>query len=505
MWGRGKDHRLGLLMMAPMAHDVMEPTVLPSSGIDRWYGALSARARVAQVSCGGSHTALVMRDGGLFTVGHGLYGQLGLGPRIRRTNGLMRVCGVVVPEHSGRAEAGAGPGAPTPTTAAAAAAAPSTTTRVAAPATAVSMPPVRAVTCGRYHCLACTPDGHVYAWGGGKNGRLGTGVELRSFLPWPIDRVYEPVPGQPMNVRRSRNIPTECRVAAVECGYHHSLVLSTDGALFSCGWGAHGQLGHGVQQDEPSLLRVTFYDAAGRPDPSVKVARVAGGDRHTLALTTDGRVFGFGSNEFGQLGLSGMPPPPPPSSPAELAHGPPPYAARVGNAYPKPVQLQGGALAGRRIVYVACGERHSVALSDQGEVICWGHGASGQLGLGAGVTAAATPQLMQAPTLRGSRVVHVCCGHESTLFMTADKRLFVTGSGEYGLLGVGPQAPRVSFEPLQARLPPQVVIDGVAMGHFHASLWGVRPRERDAPDPVPRYTALGRVGGGGGSSSSNSG
>eukprot|EP00166_Cyanidium_caldarium_P002728 ctg_2679.g469 len=48
MWGRGKDHRLGLLLTAPVAVDVMEPTVLPSSGIDRWYGALSARARVAQ-------------------------------------------------------------------------------------------------------------------------------------------------------------------------------------------------------------------------------------------------------------------------------------------------------------------------------------------------------------------------------------------------------------------------------------------------------------------------
>lgn len=40
-----------------------------------------------------------------------------------------------------------------------------------------------------------------------------------------------------------------------------------------------------------------------------------------------------------------------------------------------------GALAGQHIVHVACGESHSVALSDQGQLFSWGAGSDGQLGL----------------------------------------------------------------------------------------------------------------------------
>lgn len=40
-----------------------------------------------------------------------------------------------------------------------------------------------------------------------------------------------------------------------------------------------------------------------------------------------------------------------------------------------------GALAGQHIVHVACGESHSLALSDQGQLFSWGAGSDGQLGL----------------------------------------------------------------------------------------------------------------------------
>lgn len=40
-----------------------------------------------------------------------------------------------------------------------------------------------------------------------------------------------------------------------------------------------------------------------------------------------------------------------------------------------------GALADQHIVHIACGESHSVALSDQGQLFAWGAGSDGQLGL----------------------------------------------------------------------------------------------------------------------------
>lgn len=40
-----------------------------------------------------------------------------------------------------------------------------------------------------------------------------------------------------------------------------------------------------------------------------------------------------------------------------------------------------GALADQHIVHVACGESHSLALSDRGQLFSWGAGSDGQLGL----------------------------------------------------------------------------------------------------------------------------
>jgi alpha-tubulin suppressor-like RCC1 family protein len=435
VWGRAKNHRLGI----PYAEgDLFQPTELPKIVLDRLIGDQGRRERVAQVSCGGSHTAILLDGGALYTVGHGLYGQLGLGQRIRRVSVPTRVRGVLGPEATASAARG----------------------------TSVSLPPIQAIACGRYHCLAVTPDGRLFSWGGGKNGRLGTGTELRSFLPWPVGYVHEKVPGQPENVRRSLAVPSECRIVAVECGYHHSMVVSAAGRVYTCGWGAYGQLGHGSSADESSLLAVTFRDERGHPLQNLRIIKVASGDRHSLALTEDGRVYGFGSNEYGQLGLG-------PGT--DETDGRKSTSSRD-HIFPEPKLLNQGALERRRIVRVACGERHSVALSDSGEVICWGYGKNGQLGLGEKATMAPVPQILNdGPSPFGSRrVIDIACGHENTLFLTSENEIYVTGSGEYGLLGIGTGAPRVVFQPVRVNAPPGFRTEQVSMGHFHAAAWGSR-------------------------------
>jgi hypothetical protein len=61
------------------------------------------------------------------------------------------------------------------------------------------------------------------------------------------------------------------------------------------------------------------------------------------------------------------------------------------NAGVSPV-LVGGLLAGCRIIQVACGNHHSVALTDRSEVYAWGHNACGQLGIGGGVSHLTLPK-----------------------------------------------------------------------------------------------------------------
>lgn len=70
------------------------------------------------------------------------------------------------------------------------------------------------------------------------------------------------------------------------------MALTSDGRVYTWGWGIHGQLGHGTCDNEyyPKLLQ--FEDAC---------MQITAGHAHSLILTCDGKLYGFGSNAFGQL------------------------------------------------------------------------------------------------------------------------------------------------------------------------------------------------------------
>lgn len=113
---------------------------------------------------------------------------------------------------------------------------------------------------------------------------------------------------------------------------------------------------------------------------------MACGGRHTLALTQRGVPWSFGCNGHRQLGRSD-------------AHG-------DGALEPRPVS----ALSATRVVQVACGGAHSVALAEDGGCHAWGKNQNGQLGLG-------HAELVEAPTLVAllpRRAAWVACGGAHT-------------------------------------------------------------------------------------------
>src|SRR3546814_7515467 len=81
------------------------------------------------------------------------------------------------------------------------------------------------------------------------------------------------------------------KVMSVGCGAEHSLFISSDGKLFSCGNGAQGQLGQGNTRD------FNYPKLVGGDLAQVKVAGASGGDAHTVVCTTDGDVFYWGFGE----------------------------------------------------------------------------------------------------------------------------------------------------------------------------------------------------------------
>ncbi|KAK9858824.1 hypothetical protein WJX84_009792 [Apatococcus fuscideae] len=134
------------------------------------------------------------------------------------------------------------------------------------------------------------------------------------------------------------------------------------------GWNKYGQLGHGNTEDEIVPRQVETLSKR-------RIQRIAGGWRHTIAGDDQGpALWAFGWNKFGQLGL-----------------------ARHEDA-PLPEAVKG--LAGHQMTQLACGWRHSLAVSSKGQVFAWGRGGNGQLGLGWGhITDQFTPQRVDCLSL----------------------------------------------------------------------------------------------------------
>lgn len=86
------------------------------------------------------------------------------------------------------------------------------------------------------------------------------------------------------------------------------------------------------------------------------VVRVAGGWRHTAAADDEGRTYTWGWNKFGQLGL--------------------------GDTEDRNAPTEVSPLTGQRVALLACGWRHTVAVTVDGMVYSWGRGVNGQLGHG---------------------------------------------------------------------------------------------------------------------------
>ena len=89
--------------------------------------------------------------------------------------------------------------------------------------------------------------------------------------------------------------------AAVCCLGHHSMALKQDGTLWAWGENSFGQLGLGDTADRHSPTQV------GSAHDWASIASGAADSYHTQALKSDGTLWAWGFNQFGQLGLGDTP------------------------------------------------------------------------------------------------------------------------------------------------------------------------------------------------------
>ncbi|XP_054162770.1 uncharacterized protein LOC128960654 [Oppia nitens] len=85
-------------------------------------------------------------------------------------------------------------------------------------------------------------------------------------------------------------------IVKIECGQYHSLAITSNGKLWAWGWNIHGQLGLGHICHVYTPKVVQFFH-------NIQIIQAFGGFSHTIALDSNGYVYSFGNGSYGQLGL----------------------------------------------------------------------------------------------------------------------------------------------------------------------------------------------------------
>lgn len=163
--GHGEDHTEGQQYLPKIIDDLVE-------------------IEVVQISACGFHSAVLTKDGQVYTFGEGKFGRLG---NNNETNQLkpMLVQSLVGTE-------------------------------------------IIQVCCGGFHTAAISKDGQLYSWGGGEHGQLGHGDMVNKLKPCLVQGFVDEF------------------VVQVTCGWSHSVGRTDTGECYTFGNGDHGKLGHNI-------------------------------------------------------------------------------------------------------------------------------------------------------------------------------------------------------------------------------------------------------------------
>lgn len=307
---------------------------------------------------------------------------------------------------------------------------------------------IKQIACGDSHCLAVTMEGTVQSWGRNQNGQLGLGTTEDSLVPQKIQAfqgisvkmiaagaehtvavtedgvLYGWGWGRYGNLglgdRNDRLVPekvtdTKEKMEIVACGWRHTISVSSSGSLYTYGWSKYGQLGHGDFLDHlvPHQLEALRHEF---------VSQISGGWRHTMAVTSDGKLYGWGWNKFGQVGSGD----------------------NIDHCSPIQVRFPNE----QKVVQISCGWRHTLAVTERDNVFSWGRGTNGQLGNGNPIDRN-VPTIIDALSVDGSSSQQI----QSSTADPLSGKMWISPAERYAIvpdeLGMGSTVPGMTMSPIR--------------------------------------------------------
>ena len=133
---------------------------------------------------------------------------------------------------------------------------------------------ITSISCGNYHALALTQQGEVYAWGRNYSGQLGLKHNFSAIKPELVE------------------MPNNVSVKQISCGIYHSLLLTTEGNIYSFGYNRHGQLGHNHENNInfPTLIATKS-----------RFTEILAFDCQSFAMNESNRIEFWGQNITGDI------------------------------------------------------------------------------------------------------------------------------------------------------------------------------------------------------------
>lgn len=253
------------------------------------------------------------------------------------------------------------------------------TLTVAASGTTTTTSTVVRIAGGGDHTVAIKADGGLWLWGDNQMGEIGDGTTTSALLPKQIGSAFR----------------------TITAGEYRTLAIKTDGTLWAWGENQQGWLGDGYQGNG-SINNVLSPKQIGS---GYSLVATGGGTTgaHTVALKSDGSLWTWGDNFYGQLG-----------------HG----SINLKIASSVPIQISTGYTA------IAAGNTNGYALKADGSLWAWGDNSAGQLGDGT-TTASYTPKQV------GTGYTAIAAGTLHVLALKSDGSLWAWGYNDSGQIGDG--------------------------------------------------------------------